>query len=83
MTATVASDEKLFSRPQAVTAAGRSVTFSPGDVGRLTVPLRPRDGVCRVTFTVSPTAVPALVEPGSTDARRLGARFVQFAYRAP
>jgi glycosyltransferase involved in cell wall biosynthesis len=83
VTAVVASDDKLFSRPQTVTAAGRSATFEPGDVGRLTVPLRPRAGVCRATFTVSPTAVPALVEPGSADGRELGARFVEFAYRAP
>jgi hypothetical protein len=27
--------------------------------------------------------VPALVEPGSADGRELGARFVEFAYRAP
>jgi hypothetical protein len=44
--------------------------------------LRPRAGVCRVTFTITPTAVPALVN-GSADARRLGVRFVEFAYRAP
>jgi glycosyltransferase involved in cell wall biosynthesis len=83
VTATIASDARLFSRPQTVTAAGRTVTFAPGDVGRLTVPLKPRDGVCRVTFTVSPTAVPALARPGSTDARRLGARFAGFTYHAP
>ena len=83
MTAVVASDDKLFSRPQTVAAGGRSVTFDPGEVGRLTVPLRPRAGVCRATFIVSPTAVPALVEPGSPDGRELGARFVEFAYRAP
>jgi glycosyltransferase involved in cell wall biosynthesis len=83
VTAVVASDDRLFSRPQTVSAAGRSVTFDPSGVGRLTVPLEPRDGVCRVTFTVSPTAVPALVQPGSTDARTLGARFLEFSYRAP
>jgi hypothetical protein len=83
VTAVVASDEKLFTRPQTVSAAGRSVTFDPGNVGRLVVPLQSRDGVCRVTFTVSPTAVPALAVPGSTDTRRLGARFIEFAYRAP
>jgi hypothetical protein len=83
LTAVVASDVKLFKQPQTVTAAGRSVTFSSGDVRRLTVPLRPRDGVCRVTFTVSPTAVPALVQPGSADTRVLGARFIEFRYRAP
>jgi hypothetical protein len=83
VTATIASDDRLFSRPQTVKAAGRSVTFDPTDVARLTAPLAPRNGVCRVTFTVSPTAVPAIVHPGSGDGRRLGARFVQFAYRAP
>jgi hypothetical protein len=83
VTAVVASDDKLFTRPQTVSAAGRSVTFDPGNVGRLVVPLQSRDGVCRVTFTVSPTAVPALAVPGSTDTRRLGARFIEFAYRAP
>ena len=82
LTTLVASDEKLFDRPQTVRAEGRAVTFRPGDVGHLTVPLRPRNGVCRVTFTVTPTAVPALVN-GSADARVLGARFVEFAYRAP
>ncbi|MFL6031004.1 MAG: glycosyltransferase [Gaiellaceae bacterium] len=82
VTAVVASDVNLFTRPQTVRAAGRSVTFAPGDVGRLTVPLRPQNGVCRVTFTVSPTAVPAIVS-GAPDGRRLGARFAEFEYRAP
>jgi hypothetical protein len=35
-----------------------------------------------VTFTVTPTAVPAVVN-GTADNRRLGARFVEFAYHAP
>jgi hypothetical protein len=83
VTAVVASDDKLFSRAQTVSAAGRSVTFAPSTVGHLTVPLQPRAGVCRVMFTVSPTAVPALAQPGSTDTRSLGARFVEFSYRAP
>jgi glycosyltransferase involved in cell wall biosynthesis len=82
LTAVVASDVKLFDRSQTVRAEGRAVTFNPGDVGRLTVPLRPRDGVCRVTFTVTPTAVPSLVN-GTADGRVLGARFVEFGYRAP
>jgi hypothetical protein len=83
LTATVASDTKLFKRPQTVTAGGRSVTFDPGDVARLTVPLHPRNGVCTVVFTVRPTAIPVLVQPHSTDARRLGVRFEQFSYAAP
>jgi hypothetical protein len=82
VTAVVASDAKLFTRPQTVRAAGRSVTFSPGEVGRVTVPLRPRGDVCRVTFTVSPTAIPAVAN-GAADGRRLGARFAEFEYRAP
>jgi len=82
VTAVVASDANLFSRPQTVRAAGRSVTFEPGDVGRLTVPLRPEGDVCRVTFTVTPTAIPAVVN-GAADGRRLGARFAEFEYRAP
>jgi glycosyltransferase involved in cell wall biosynthesis len=82
LTAVVASDVNLFDRPQTVSAAGRSVTFDPKDVANLTVPLRPRDGVCRVTFTVTPTAVPTIVN-GTGDGRRLGARFSEFSYRAP
>jgi glycosyltransferase involved in cell wall biosynthesis len=82
VTAIVASDVNLFDRPQTVSSEGRSVTFGPQDVGHLTVPLRPRDGVCSVTFTVSPTAVPALVNK-TDDSRVLGARFLEFAYKAP
>ena len=82
VTAVMASDDKLFARPQTVSAEGRNVSFAPSEVGHLTVPLRPRNGVCRVTFTVSPTAIPAVVR-GTPDGRRLGARFVEFAYRAP
>jgi hypothetical protein len=83
VTAAVASDTHLFSGPQTVTSGGRSVTFQPFDVGHLTVPLRPGGGVCRAVFDVKPTAIPALVERGSGDGRVLGARFVQFSYRAP
>jgi hypothetical protein len=36
-----------------------------------------------VVFTVRPTAVPALVIPGSSDARVLGAHFTAFRYRGP
>jgi hypothetical protein len=83
VTATLTSDPNLFSGPQTVRAGGRSVTFLPSQTVRLTVPLRPRDGICRVVFTVSPTAVPALVQPGRSDTRVLGAHFLQFRYSAP
>ena len=83
MTTLVASDTHLFSRPQTISAEGRSVSLDPAQVAHLTVPLQPRNGVCRVVFTVKPTAVPALVERGSGDGRELGAHFVQFSYSAP
>jgi hypothetical protein len=83
VTATLTSDPNLFTGPQTVRAAGRSVTFLPSQTVRLTVPLLPRDGVCRVVFTVTPTAVPAIVEPGTPDRRVLGAHFLAFRYSAP
>ena len=78
VTAELASDVHLFTRPQTVSAAGRSVTFDPAHTASLTVPLRPRDGVCRVVFTVSPTAV-----PGKGDSRVLGVHFLAFRYTVP
>jgi glycosyltransferase involved in cell wall biosynthesis len=83
VTAEVASDPQLFNGPQTVRAAGRSVTFDPSNAASLTVPLRPRNGVCRVVYTVTPTAVPALVRKGSSDARELGVHFLAFRYAAP
>ena len=83
VTAAVASDARLFSRAQTISSLGRSVTFAPSESADLTVPLHPRDGVCRAVFTVTPTAVPARVRPGSTDTRVLGARLLAFLYSAP
>jgi glycosyltransferase involved in cell wall biosynthesis len=78
VTAALASDVHLFSRPQTVSSAGRSVTFSPAGTATLTVPLRPQNGVCRAVFTVTPTAV-----PGKGDSRVLGVHFLAFRYAAP
>jgi glycosyltransferase involved in cell wall biosynthesis len=78
VTAEIASDPNLFARPQTVSAGRRSVTFDPSESAHLTVPLRPRNGVCRVLFTVTPTAV-----PGGADKRVLGAHFLTFLYNAP
>jgi hypothetical protein len=56
----------------------------PGAGVSVVVPLRPGpDGRCTVLFTVAPTAVPALVDPASTDTRRLGLHFERFSYRVP
>jgi hypothetical protein len=47
------------------------------------VPLAARDGRCRVVFTITPTAVPAEVVPGSADDRVLGTHFFAFEYVKP
>src|SRR5262245_66014260 len=78
VTADIASDPNLFTGPQTIRTAGRTVTFDPADTASLTVPLRPRNGTCRVMFTVTPTAV-----PGGNDQRELGAHFLNFRYSAP
>jgi hypothetical protein len=45
----------------------------------LSVPLLPAaNGTCNVAFRVSPTHVPAVAQPGSTDSRALGVRFLGF-----
>jgi hypothetical protein len=83
----VGSDPSLFTTPQTITArvAGKVVdreTIRPDGNGWVVVPLRRgRDGSCVAVFTVSPTAVPAKVVPGSADDRVLGAHFVGFDYR--
>jgi len=83
VTVQLASDPHLFSVPQTVNAAGRSVTFEPSRVASLTVPLHPQQGVCRIVFRVTPTAVPALGPGGSSDLRVLGVHFLAFGYTAP
>ena len=80
LSAVISSDPKLFRGRQTVRAAGRSITFFPSETREFRVPLRPRGGVCRVVFTVTPTAVPAQEVRGSTDTRVLGAHF-SFQYR--
>jgi hypothetical protein len=75
------TDEHLFSTAQVVTATsgGRVVgriRIAPSGQPTLKVPLRPdARGACRVTFTMAQLRVPALVQRGSTDTRRLGAHF--------
>ena len=80
------SDPALFDAPQTITArvggriAGR-VRLNPTGNERLTVPLRPEGGACRVVFRVSPTAVPAEVTNGENpDERELGVHFYDFRY---
>ena len=81
---TLGSDPHLFHRAQVVEAFERgrrvgSARVQPATTTTLRVPLLPSpSGVCVVRFRASRTLVPALVLRGSTDTRRLGARFVSF-----
>ncbi len=71
------SDPNLYQEPSTVTAGSRSIRVPPdGRQHDFTVPLRPENGVCTVTFTVSPAVV-----PGHGDLRRLGLHFNTFRYR--
>ena len=81
LTVSLSGDATLFPDGQTVTAAGgESVRVLPNRVARLTVPVRPRAGVCVARFAVAPTAVPRDVLPGSGDDRLLGTHFTAFAY---
>ncbi|MGN6799751.1 MAG: hypothetical protein ACTHKS_16540 [Gaiellaceae bacterium] len=88
LTVRLGTDEHLFTRPQLVTAreAGRvvaDVLIAPGQQPTLRVPLQPDPaGKCVVDFTAATTRVPAHVQPGSTDTRRLGAHYFAFDYAA-
>ncbi len=88
VTARLESDPSLFTKPQTVAASveGRTVgkvTVPPGAVRELSAPLERHDRTCTVTFTVSPTAVPAVVTAGQNqDPRVLGIHFTRFAYHA-
>jgi hypothetical protein len=68
--------QRIVARP----AGGAGETFRLP--ARQTRPITVRfTAACRVTFTITPSAVPAQVIQGSTDTRELGAHFDSFAYR--
>ena len=81
------SDGSLFTKAQTVVASvgGRDaarIRIPPGKARPFRVPLEPAGGVCAVTFTVTPTAVPIVVTKGAnTDTRLLGVHFNAFSYR--
>jgi hypothetical protein len=82
----VQSDPRLFRRSQTVVArAPRSrpvlATVAPLATETLVVPLsRAASGNCLVRFDIARTAVPADVEPDTTDRRALALRFLDFRY---
>ncbi len=80
-------DRQLFETDQVVTAtAGGKVVGQirvppDGEEHRFLVPLaRTPAGLCTAAFTSARVRVPARVEPGSTDTRALGIRFLRFDY---
>ena len=84
----LSSDASLFLDPQTVVArsggevVGR-VRLPPGGQVALAIPVAPAPGEdeCRITFTVTPTAIPAEITGGeSDDDRVLGAHFDRFRY---
>ena len=67
----VLGDPSLFRHVQTVRANGATRVVLPGATTVLRVPLRR----CAARFVVSPTKA-----PGGADQRRLGLRFLSFAY---
>ncbi len=86
---TMSSDPGLFLDPQTVVARSNDkvvgrVRFQPSSFAVLRVPVVPTPGTdrCTVTFTVTPTAIPAKVTGGGNpDTRVLGVHFERFVYR--
>ena len=75
---------KLQHRPITVVArsAGRVLrtVVPPAGHRTLAIPLRPRNKLCQVAFSISPTVVPAQVL-GTADKRELGIRFRRVSFR--
>jgi hypothetical protein len=87
LTAVVSSDALLFSgTTQTLTVGGttpaQTLRLPPTTSQRqLTLPLTPREGVCRVTFAISPTRRPVdFRRMHSTDTRSLGLHFNALHY---
>jgi dolichyl-phosphate-mannose-protein mannosyltransferase len=72
-------------QPQPITVVARSagrvrrIVVPPTAQRTLAIPLRPRNKLCRVAFSISPTVVPAHVLGGG-DTRVLGIRFKQVTF---
>jgi glycosyltransferase involved in cell wall biosynthesis len=89
LTVTVFSDQNLFERQvQTVQVTGTTPATTlrvPSTTSGLTFrfPLTPRDGVCRVAFSISPARIPShYPKLHRNDSRLLGLHFAEIAYRA-
>ena len=81
LTVSLSGDAQLFPDGNTVTAStGQSVKVVPNIPSTLKIPVTSQGDTCRARYTVSPTAVPKEVIPGSTDDRVLGAHFNAFAF---
>jgi hypothetical protein len=85
----VHGDPTLVTRPQRLRATSRSdaggvvaLVAGPPTGERVSLPIRvaPVEGTCTVDFTVTPTASPSEVIPGSIDDRELGLHFDAFLW---
>lgn len=89
LSVSLSGDAGLFIEPTRVVARSNGavvgrVRFQPEGHAVLSVPVSPPAGSsdCRVTYTVTPTAVPAKITAGTNaDPRVLGAHFNRFVYR--
>jgi len=88
----LASDATLFDASQTITvrengAVVRTIAVPPTATSQAPavarIPLHPVDRTCRLSFTASTLRVPARVEPGNTDTRRLSAHYLSFEYLRP
>ncbi len=86
----LASDSNLFSSAQEIAVREgdqvvQTISVPPEATPQAptvaTIPLDPVDGTCQVSFTARTLRVPARVEPGNTDTRRLAAHYLSFEYR--
>lgn len=79
--ATVGGDASLIDGPSTVTVEGMKLQVLPSSRRTLVIPLHADGSRCVVHFRISPVAVPAEVQPGSTDTRVLGLHFFAFTVR--
>jgi hypothetical protein len=89
LSVSLSGDAGLFVEPTRIVARSNGavvarVRFRPEGGAVLSVPISPPAGSsdCRVSYTVTPTAIPAEVTAGlNPDPRVLGAHFNRFVYR--
>ncbi|HLK45497.1 MAG TPA: glycosyltransferase family 39 protein [Acidimicrobiales bacterium] len=81
LSVTVGGDPKLIPSASTVRVGSSRFVVRPRLQRTLSIPLRAVGSRCVVRFRISPVAVPAAVEAGSTDTRVLGLRFSGLAVR--